>query len=194
MPSVLYASAVREAHDGFTLSMTARHTLNIGEEGPKVYNAKGRIPNIDILLRGDLVLCLCGIANGRPVPSSGVKSSAPAKRLHAYLSANASALGISTVSELYVDDDEVTKVNLSPSAPYEPEAGYPAAYLSTVAVTFVFYTKDTAPDGDIFTEQVFLPFGAALDRLVDKFATLHLARRYPLIFGPLRRASLDPSH
>lgn len=38
----------------------------------------------------------------------------------------------------------IVKVNLSLSAPYEAEADYPVAYLSSINVTFVFQTKDKA--------------------------------------------------
>ena len=85
MPAVLNASVVREAHDGFVLAITARHALFFGEEDHKVYHARGRIPNIDILTRGDVVLALSGVSNNRPVSAAAMKLSTPSKYFRNYL-------------------------------------------------------------------------------------------------------------
>lgn len=85
MPTVLYASAVREVHDDFVLSMAAQYTLFFAEENDIVYHAKGRMPNIDILTRGDVILTLSGILNNRPVPAADMKYSTPLKHFRDYL-------------------------------------------------------------------------------------------------------------
>lgn len=125
MPTILYASTIREAHEGFTFSIKANHTLIADEPSRDAVQVKGRFPNIDIVSRGDVVLAVAGHSNGRDVPASVVVRSAPLNHFHSYLKTvsflwslrfafsplvchlkNARGLGISTVSDAYIDEDD----------------------------------------------------------------------------------------
>lgn len=101
MPTILYASTVRETHEGFTLSMKAQHTLIVGEPSADAVHAKGRLPNIDVVSQGDVVLSLAGLSNGRKISTSVMASSACSNQLYVYLK-NANLFSFPTRSPTYV--------------------------------------------------------------------------------------------
>ncbi|KIP08972.1 hypothetical protein PHLGIDRAFT_355217 [Phlebiopsis gigantea 11061_1 CR5-6] len=188
MPTILHTTVVREPCEGFTLSVKAHHTLIADEPSADIIRAKGRLPGIDIVSRGDVVLAFAGISNGRPISTDELFRSTPLIHFHSYLRANERTLGVSTVSDAYIDEDDHTpKVSLSPFNSHETERLFPKVHLVAVKITLIYYTTEgqclDAPN--IFSERPFLPFTTALDSVVEKTVTFHLVRRYPLIFGLL---------
>ena len=85
MPVLLYASAVKVNRDGFSLSLNAAYTLRAGEDISKTIKAKGRLPNIDVLPCGNIVLSVSGISNGQTVPAPVMARATPFKHLVTYL-------------------------------------------------------------------------------------------------------------
>ena len=87
MPAVLYASSAKDTREGFTLALNARHTLNAGKDVATMIKATSRLPNIDVVHRGDVVLILRGVSDGRKVPASAMASASPSAHLTDYLKA-----------------------------------------------------------------------------------------------------------
>lgn len=87
MPTILHTTAVREPYEGFTLSVKAHHTLIADEPSADIIRAKGRLPGIDIVSRGDVVLAFAGISNGRPISTDELFRSTPLIHFHSYLRA-----------------------------------------------------------------------------------------------------------
>lgn len=85
MPTILHTTAVREPCEGFTLSIRAHHTLIADKPSADAICAKGRLPGVDIVSRGDVVLAFAGVSNGRPISTDEMFRSMPLIHFHNYL-------------------------------------------------------------------------------------------------------------
>jgi hypothetical protein len=85
MPAVLYVSTVKDTGNGFSLALTARHTVQVGQDTSRTLKARGRMPNINVVHRGDIIFSLSGVANGRKVPATVMAHATPSKHLLAFL-------------------------------------------------------------------------------------------------------------
>ncbi|KAI0316811.1 hypothetical protein OF83DRAFT_213620 [Amylostereum chailletii] len=57
--------------------------------------------------------------------------------------------------------------------------------LRSIHFTYNWIPKEDFPSyAHIFSQQLFLPFRAALDEAVSKAVTNHIVARYPMVFGP----------
>lgn len=107
MPTVSSSSVVRTSTDHFSLALRARHVLVAGTASENVRTIKGRLPeDVDVILDSDLVIALSGTVNTVEIPGHVIERSAVARHILDYLRANAGQLGLSTISNLYVDEDE----------------------------------------------------------------------------------------
>ncbi|KAL6302807.1 hypothetical protein BKA93DRAFT_929437 [Sparassis latifolia] len=193
MPTFSSRSTIRETAGNFTLSLGARHIFAVGSPSEEVYNAKGLLPeDVDIILGSNLVFSLSGVLGSARVAANGVQHSAIVHQFLSHLKTNSSQLGLSTVSDVYIDEDDgLPKFTAASSRPMPSGRRPPTVRL--VAIDLVFEWKSTvsdeakgADDVDPFAARAYLPIMSALDRLVDTFVCWHLVRRYPLIFGPWR--------
>ena len=76
---------MREVREDFTLNIKAHHTLIAGEPSADAVRLKGRLPSIDIVSRGGVVLTFAGISNDRPIPTDAMFRSTPLIHFHRYL-------------------------------------------------------------------------------------------------------------
>ncbi|KAI0916969.1 hypothetical protein AcW1_007712 [Taiwanofungus camphoratus] len=193
MPTFRTCTVVREAFEGLSLSLSARHTLVAGSPSEIVINVKGRVPeDVDVVLESNLFFTLSGLLESSKVPGCDVQQSAIAYHTVHYFRANSSQLGLSSVSNIFIDDDGTPKFCVTSSRPPLRHTSTTVARL--VTVDLIYACKPVAENDDststeginLFASHVYLPMEAILDRMVEKFACFHLVRRYPLIFGPWR--------
>lgn len=88
MPTFANFTAVRDAAEGFSLALTARHIFVAGEPSDEVTTVKGRVPdNVDVLLGSNLVFSLRGTLGRTRLTGSDMQQSAVARHLLQYLKA-----------------------------------------------------------------------------------------------------------
>ncbi|OBZ69066.1 hypothetical protein A0H81_11380 [Grifola frondosa] len=193
MPSFYSSYAIRDNTETFACTLKQRHLLVAGSPSETPPTVKGRIPeDIDVVLDTDLVFTLSGILDRARISSKAMQQSAAVRHLLQYLHVNANQLGWSPVSDVYVDEEDgLAKLTLTSSRP--PLARPRAPFVRLVSIELVYVCRSLQNDKalesvNLFSPHAYLPLVAALDRIVDKFVTYHLVRRYPLIFGPWREA------
>lgn len=77
MPTFRTCTVVREAFEGLSLSLSARHTLVAGSPSEIVINVKGRVPeDVDVVLESNLFFTLSGLLESSKVPGCDVQQSA----------------------------------------------------------------------------------------------------------------------
>ncbi|THH15364.1 hypothetical protein EW146_g5102 [Bondarzewia mesenterica] len=190
MPSLSTSSQFRVLSQSFSLTVHADHVLAVDEPSDIIYTVKNRFPQVlDVQTTSNLTLSLSGAVHAEAVPAQQMVQSSVTRHLHTYIKANADLLGLSDVSDVYTDHSAgIPKFSLTPSSSLytgrPPRASLLSIHLSYVWKPFAQYNH---PYGDIFSPQLLLPFKATLDEAVQKFARIHLVRRYPLIFGPWRK-------
>ncbi|KAJ3558907.1 hypothetical protein NM688_g659 [Phlebia brevispora] len=185
MPVLRYRSAVREAEESFVFTLKAQHNLEVGGDGQD--RILGRLPAVDICLDADLVLSVTGLHHKRRISGHEMEKSFPVQHLSKFLKSNASELGLSNVSDVYVDaEDGLTKVTLSSALAYRRENSPVRLSLGSIDLVYQFRPGKEYISGsfDMFSEHSYLPYHTLLDRVLAKF-TDQLFRCYPLIFGSL---------
>ncbi|KAH9942917.1 hypothetical protein B0H21DRAFT_749530 [Amylocystis lapponica] len=195
MPTFSCCSAVRQPAPNFSLVLNARHVLDAGTPS-QVIRTRGRFPeDMDVSLGSDLVFTLAGLLDGTKVSPAAIQHSAMAHQTLRYLRTNMDQLGLSAVSDIYIDEDDGhAKFSVSSSRSLRPRVR--PVDVRLIAIHLVYACKSTSRDTPVaeganpFAVRVYLPLASALDRVLEKFVSLHLVRRYPLIFGPWR-AKLD---
>ncbi|KAI0086583.1 hypothetical protein BDY19DRAFT_960649 [Irpex rosettiformis] len=195
MPSYVYRTKVKESGDGFSLSINATHVLSAGESSSPPTVVKGRPPeDLDVVLKADLVLSFAATADGHPVSGLCLQTSSCLRHVLDYLKSNEHQLGLGMISDMYTSDDvdDRPKVTLSSAWPYGSlgnlqDGGYLSLALEAIHIVFLLQSTENKAAADVFSERAYLPFTTALDHALRKFATLHLTKRYPLIFGEWRR-------
>ncbi|RDX53358.1 hypothetical protein OH76DRAFT_1215253 [Lentinus brumalis] len=207
MPSVATAVVVNDSADSINVVLNARFVLVVGSPSDTVYVLRGRVPDgIDVVLHSDLVITVSGTMDRAEVDGRAIQNSAIARHLQNYFHVNGEQLGVRIASKIYVDDDDDGKVKLTLS-PTRPVLERCSRFLRLSVIELVYACKtprthaspqpesvgvqanhlaEASPAADPFSPHGFLPLVAALDRTVDKFAALHLVRKFPLIFGPWR--------
>jgi len=188
MPSFSSSSVVRVASEHFSLSIQARHCLLIGSPS-HTYDISARFPGgIDVLLSSDLVLTLSGVVDRVKVSSKGILVSAVAGHLVRYLETNASQIGLSLVSDIYVDEDDgLPKLTLTSSRPLSDRPRLPHATLVSIDLQYIWRTATYKPgeivheitfidDSHPFSPRLLLPVESILNNAVEKFASLHLIK------------------
>ncbi|RPD77761.1 hypothetical protein L226DRAFT_331294 [Lentinus tigrinus ALCF2SS1-7] len=203
MPSFATAVVTEDSADSVRVALNARFILVAGSPSDTVYALKGRVPDgIDVVLHSDLVITISGTMDRARVDSRAIQSSAIAQHLQNYFHVNGEQLGVRIASRIFVDDDDDGKVKITLS-PTRPVLERCSPFVRLSAIELVYACKkpptphayalpqsgslgDQDAAADPFSPHGFLPLVAALDRIVDKFAVLHLVKKYPLIFGPWR--------
>ncbi|KAH9936256.1 uncharacterized protein B0H18DRAFT_1113675 [Fomitopsis serialis] len=197
MPTVSSSSAVRTSTGHFSLALRARHVLVAGTASENVRSIKGRLPEgVDVILDSDLVIALSGVVDTVKIPGHVIERSAVARHILDYLRVNAGQLGLSTISNLYVDEDDGrAKFSLSSSRPLRAATEMVCLRLVSIDVGLackmvVRGGKDSPEAASLFSGQAYLPLFSALDDVLEKFVSNDLVRRYPLIFGPWREVGV----
>lgn len=75
MPSLATRSYVRLPGDAFSLGINARHVLHTGQPSQSAKVLKGKLPDVDIHLSGDLVLSFSGVLNQTNIPAACLQKS-----------------------------------------------------------------------------------------------------------------------
>ncbi|OCH91878.1 hypothetical protein OBBRIDRAFT_494404 [Obba rivulosa] len=199
MPTFATYTTLRDAAEGFSLVLNARHVLAAGEPSEQVTTVKGRVPdNVDILLGSNLIFTLSGTLDRTGLTGFDMQQSAVAQHLLQYLKANSIELGLESFSDIYVDEaDGIAKFSVTSAWPLRHDLGSPTVHL--LALDLIYTCRSTLasaeqPAGTLqelspFAPKLYLPFSTALHRITEKFASLHLVKRYPLIFGSWRAVS-----
>ncbi|KAJ7644268.1 hypothetical protein FB45DRAFT_897396 [Roridomyces roridus] len=146
---------------------------------------KTRFPDdVDVVSASHLVLSLSGVLNTVKVPPSDVIKSQLAQHLVDYFQANATELGIAPVSSMYLGEDGLPNLKITPSY-CVPQSNRVHVSLVRIDLNYVWHTL-AATDSLIhpFSTHLSLPFKILLDNAVSRFFKWHLVKRYPLIFGP----------
>ncbi|KAJ6620808.1 hypothetical protein B0H10DRAFT_2188381 [Mycena sp. CBHHK59/15] len=193
MPATGIASTViRAASSHCRLSLSAIHHLSSDFHDGST--GKTRFPDdIDVVLASELVFTLSSVHNGVKVSSADILKSQLAQHMVDYFQANATELGMNTVSSMYIDgDDGLPKLKLVPSCCFIPSCEIPRVHVTLVAIDLNYIWHTSKSDSELvsnslvhpFSTHLSLPFQMLLDNVLRRFVTWHLVRRYPLIFGP----------
>ncbi|KAI0689702.1 hypothetical protein BC835DRAFT_229664 [Cytidiella melzeri] len=184
---LVFNTQAKETGDGFSLALNASHVLSTGYSSNEPVPSKGRpSEDSDVVLKTDLVLSFAAVADSQHISASCMRTSSCLRHVLAYLKLNGDQLGLSMVSDLYVDDqDGRTKVTLSSAWPYgspfSPRAPTRSSlYLNTIDITFVLKSigfTESFDASSMFSGRSYLPFCTLLNRTLQKFVTLHLVRK-----------------
>ncbi|KAF7365382.1 hypothetical protein MVEN_00410500 [Mycena venus] len=180
-------TAVRAASPHCRLTLNALHHFFSPYHGKP---AKTRFPDdVDVILASDLVFTLSGVLNGVKLVSDDIRRSHLAQHLVDYFQANATELGIASVSSMYLGDDGLPKLKVVSSRCLTPESELPRVHVSLVGIdlNYIWHTNSESTSNSLvhpFSTHLSLPFKMLLDNVICRFFTWHLVRRYPLIFGP----------
>ncbi|KZT73836.1 hypothetical protein DAEQUDRAFT_808018 [Daedalea quercina L-15889] len=193
MPTISSSSAFRTSNGHFSLALRARHVLVAGTTSENIRVIKGRLPEgVDVILATDLVIALSGVVDAVKISGHVIQQSAVAEHVVNYLRVNAGQLGLSRVSNIYVDDEDGrAKFSLSSSRPLRAATEMACLRLASIDVELVCKMvvrgeTNTLEATTLFSGQVYLPLFSALRVVLEKFVSNDLVRRYPLIFGPWR--------
>ncbi|KAF9464140.1 hypothetical protein BDZ94DRAFT_1321256 [Collybia nuda] len=195
MPSFSYRSKIRAVSDHYGLNLNVQHRLDVGIASDSLYRVnKPRLPEcVDVRLSSNLVVTLSGKVDGFEIPAVEIIVSSLAQHLVDYLRTNASSLGLSTISDMWIDNnDGLLKLTLTSSRQYPSKlellpvrvllVGLDLCYswqISTSSVANAQPQQESHP----FSQRLSLPFRTLLDNVVGRFVTWQLVKRYPFIFG-----------
>ncbi|KAF5345533.1 hypothetical protein D9758_011997 [Tetrapyrgos nigripes] len=165
------SSRLRASTASNVLVLTTRHCL----QAPSNADSSHTIRNtrffdvVNVLSHSPIVFTLSGLLDRVPVTQQDMLKSQIANHLLEYFRTNASQLGLSNVSDIYVDGRMTGQK--SPSRPK----------------VYSWQTQSREDSSRLalspFSSQLSLPFRGLVDNVVGRFVTWHLVRRYPLILG-----------
>ncbi|KDQ62194.1 hypothetical protein JAAARDRAFT_451521 [Jaapia argillacea MUCL 33604] len=186
MPSISYSSVLRTATDNdMTLALNARHRLVVGSPSETVYSLKSRVPEqLDVFLAAScLVFSFSGQVDRVKVANNTVYQSAILSHFAGYLKSNAAVLGFTTVSDVYIDEEDgLPKLSVASSNPLPVELPSPCITLVAIDMMYLVKARQSSPtthigeETDPFCPQLLLPLEAALTHIIEKFVTFHLVR------------------
>ncbi|KAK0464555.1 uncharacterized protein EV420DRAFT_1050022 [Desarmillaria tabescens] len=191
MPSLVYSSRIKAVDDHTSVVLLSKHCLVLGEPSDIVYIVKqAHIPdNVDILLASSLTFTISGLLDKKKVSADCIQRSHLARHIVEYLKNNAAVLGLSTISDVYRGDNDDVPTFTVHSSRYMPSSSeIKSTHLTLTAIHLRYEwrnntTLDSSSQLHPFSTNLPLPFLTLLDNLIGRFATWHLVKRYPLIFG-----------
>ncbi|KZT11991.1 uncharacterized protein LAESUDRAFT_754520 [Laetiporus sulphureus 93-53] len=191
MPTFCNCSAFRESAGNISIALKARHVLVSVSPSANIHTARGRIPeNVDVTVGSDLVFTLSGAAGSARVSGDVIQRSAVARHIVNYFKLNSRQLGLSTVTDVYIDDDD-GRAKFSMTSSRHLRVDKQASSVQLLGIDLRLGLKAVAHEDmpaieTFFSAHAYLPLVSLLDCVVEKFVVHHLVKRYPLIFGPWR--------
>ncbi|CAL1713352.1 unnamed protein product [Somion occarium] len=174
-----------------TLSLNSTHFLIAGSASDTVLKMATRVPpSLDVIHKSDVTFSISATMDGSPTIGKDLKESALALYLVNFLQSHSGQLGLSNVSELYLDEsDGRTKFTVSSCSQLDPEDC--TLYLTLLSIDLSFscrsipgnHVEDPLLAINPFASHAYLPFMSVLGNVFYRFITHHLIARYPLIFG-----------
>lgn len=193
MPTIALKSKVRTALER-GLSLNIRHRLFLDQPSDAVLDMKPTIPEaVDVLLFSNVLITISGSLDGARITPAELRTSYIANHLVDFLQTNAGELGINAVSGLYISEDtNLLSFTLTASRHCASTDILPVHLkLIGLDIDYVWQTNSTAiASGPLdtainpFAQHLSLPYLTATENAVGRFVSIHLVRRYPLIFGP----------
>ncbi|KAG8214745.1 hypothetical protein J3R82DRAFT_9834 [Butyriboletus roseoflavus] len=221
MPSFSSSSSIRVASQDHALRLKITHNLVHGSPSDAVHSVKGRLPkDIDVLWLSDLTISFSGSLDGHQIPAHDIARSGLVHHLQTQTQTNSVLtmcrvllsttqtafpnVGHNLLSPLpIIISDPVFQVTLTPSRPL-PHASRPHANLVSLHLAYIWKTvarrSDTVNSGHLleeanpFSQTLFLPAEALLNRVTEQFLIYHFVGRYPLIFGPWCKVGPSTRH
>ncbi|KAG7443004.1 uncharacterized protein BT62DRAFT_345002 [Guyanagaster necrorhizus] len=192
MPSLAYSSRIKAVDDHTSVVLFSKHCFVQGKPSDTVYTVKqSRIPdNVDILLASSLTFTISGLLDKKKVSADCIQRSHLARHIVEYLKTNAALLGLSTISDVHLGDDNgVPTFTVHSSRCMPSSSEMKSMHLTLTTIHLRYEWRDiTSPDSSNqlnhpFSPNLSLPFLTLLDNVIGRFVTWHLVKRYPLIFG-----------
>ncbi|THV03838.1 hypothetical protein K435DRAFT_962184 [Dendrothele bispora CBS 962.96] len=185
-------SRIRASTSADVLTLTTKHCLQLpSQAGPECSVKNTRFFDvIHALSASSIIFTLSGALDRAPVTQDEMLKSELSRHFLDYLRRNACQLGLSNVSDLYVDDEDgQLKIAITPESCRQPfhEQIPLRVFLREIHIQYSWQISKSHEGSSRlaspFSSHLSLPFRGLVDNVVSRFATWHLVRRYPLIFG-----------
>ncbi|KAI5896469.1 uncharacterized protein SCHCODRAFT_02532425, partial [Schizophyllum commune H4-8] len=171
-------------HNG--VALVARHYLTAGDATETVHDVKCKLPDgVDVLASSTVSLVLYGSVGRQKISSSDLCNSELVKCFHEFIGTHAAQLGLAQVGDVCCDgSDGLPRIRLDIERC--SDACQPNQHLTLTQISIHFRwttSSDSTSDSSAFAARLSLAHRSLLSDAIHRFATYHLIRRYPLIFG-----------